>query len=106
MKKTIGVFAMSAILSLSMLTTSFADPFVKSDKAVKGSDTKGYYATGYVQSEARHYANIRLLERATDKIVRESGRKYGYDKVTVTTSKTTSYASKAKLTSKIYYGWK
>jgi hypothetical protein len=78
----------------------------EADKSVEGSSSNGYYATGYIECKPYHYANIRLIEKATDKIIKETGRQYGYNKVTVTTGKAKGYESKSKLYAAIYYGWK
>lgn len=105
-KKTIKTAVLSAALSTMMVTSAFAASVsIKADKSVEGTSAGGYYAKGYIQCEPYHYANVRLIEKATDYIVKESGRKYGYNKVSVETGKTKSYASKDKLKAAIYYGW-
>ena len=106
-KKTLKISVSSMMLALMMVSTAFAASVkITADKSVGGSTSKGYYATGYIKCEPYHYTNTRLLEKSTYKIVKESGRKYGYNKVTATTGKTKSYASKSKLSAAVYYGWK
>lgn len=106
-KRTIKISVLSMMLALMMMTTVFGDSIkITSDKSVKGSSSNGYYATGYVKCAPYHYANVRLIEKATDKIIKESGRKFGYDKVSVSTGKTKKYVSKSKLYARIYYGWR
>ncbi|MDE6434818.1 MAG: hypothetical protein K2L07_11400 [Lachnospiraceae bacterium] len=105
-KRTIKMSVLGMALALMMTATAFAASVkITADKSVKGNSSDGYYATGYIKCEPYHYANTRLLESATDKIVKESGRVYGYNKVTATTGTTKSYASKSKLYAAVYYGW-
>lgn len=101
------MFIFGLVLVASVGTTvSAATVKIKANKSVNGNANDGYYATGYIKCEPYHYANTRLLEESTDKIVKESGRKYGYNKVTATTGKTKSYISKKDLCAAVYYGWK
>lgn len=105
-KKIVKMLFLSEVLTVMLTTTVFAASVkIKADKSVEGNSTLGYYATGYIKCEPYHYANTRLIETATDKIVRESGRVYGYNKVTATTGRTKEYASKSKLYAAVYYGW-
>lgn len=107
LNKGVKIAVLSATLATTFSTTAFAADTLKiySGKSVEGNATSGYYAYGYVKCEPYHYARVRLIENATDKIVKDSGRKYGFDKVEAKTGKTTNYTSKSKLNARVYYGW-
>lgn len=87
--KGMKVAALATMVSATVASTAFAADTIKiyADKSVEGNANSGYYAYGYVKCEPYHYTRVRLIEKSTNKIVKDSGRKYGYDKVETTTQK-------------------
>lgn len=110
-KRAIKMSVLSMMLVLMMMTTVFGACkndciHVEKQSTVKGSITNGFYATGYAKCKPYHYAQVYLIEKSTGKIIKKSEKKFGYNKVSVSTDRTKKYAIKSKLDSIIKYGWK
>ena len=92
------------IWTFSSVSVFAASVPITSHKQINSKWNMYYNASSWVDTSPYHYANIRLFDN-TGKMLKESGRVFGYGKVNISTANVGQYSSASKLSTNIYYGW-